>query len=599
MVRRKIGANRKVPQTLGSSTSTPTASSSAPATSHQEPETEPEPEAQDIQMKSAVSLPISTIFPIQLLDKSPRSSDSDRFVQVQLPELDFEELAFRLDLKRFSSLSDPNQDEDEDRGFEIIEDSTISSKAKGKRKAIDQSNDQPSKRIKTEEDMFLARTKLLFSLEPNEDVDELTNLFDKPFNSVKLRCSPSKREEESFITNIVTLVDGNENLLVDLPIFQSSRIEPHRCPESYTNSEWLPSAIPLQLQGYLHIKSAVTLHQDNPYPPPEEFQSHNKIYLELQLELSLTPLSFTTPTFDLADHWLQVMRFCSPGPEGKEQQRRSKVDASVIYSNLVPAEMEGTDDCLQPESLRPTLFPFQRKAVEFMAGREGRFIDEGNSGLVQTVRGPSEIGLFYEKVSEDLYFNSLNSFFTRDASQVKASNLKGGIFSEEMGLGKSVEVICIILLNQSPSRSSLPAYFSEDLSTEVQPVSATLIVAPETLRQQWLDEADLHSDLRVYSYLGHVKATRDTPKGLTWPKWIARDFDLVVVSFDVLQREIHVARKDQSMARRKAPAYERARCPLVQTDFHRVVMDEVQLMKGSSHSAETVSMITRDSSIAG
>ena len=104
MARRKIGAYRKVPQTLGSSTSTPTASSSAPATSHQEPETEPEPEPQDIQMKSAVSLPISTIFPIQLLDKSPRSSDSDRFVQVQLPELDFEELAFRLDLKRFSRI---------------------------------------------------------------------------------------------------------------------------------------------------------------------------------------------------------------------------------------------------------------------------------------------------------------------------------------------------------------------------------------------------------------------------------------------------------------------------------------------------------------
>lgn len=234
------------------------------------------------------------------------------------------------------------------------------------------------------------------------------------------------------------------------------------------------------------------------------------------------------------------------------------------YSNLVPADMPGLSASLQPASFKPNLFPFQRKSVEFMAGREGRFIEGGSEGLVQTTKGPSQIGLWFEQIDGDLCFNSLHSFFTRDKDLVRRSNVKGGVFAEEMGLGKTIELLGVVLLNQAPERSFRPQYNSKELQTRVKPVSATLIVAPETLRQQWIDEANLHAkDLRVYSYTGHAKASKDTPEGLNWPQWIAKNFDIVVVSFEVLQREVHVARKDLSLPRRKAPVYERTRSPLV------------------------------------
>ncbi|MCO5601877.1 hypothetical protein L7F22_056003 [Adiantum nelumboides] len=119
-----------------------------------------------------------------------------------------------------------------------------------------------------------------------------------------------------------------------------------------------------------------------------------------------------------------------------------------------------------------------------MAGREGRFVGDVNQdlvGKVQTTKGPIDIGLFYEQVDDGFILRIFEWLLTRDLERVKSSNINGGIYSEEMGLGKTVEVFALILLNQSPERSSLPSYFSESLSTDVNPVSTTLIVAPETL----------------------------------------------------------------------------------------------------------------------
>ncbi len=71
----------------------------------------------------------------------------------------------------------------------------------------------------------------------------------------------------------------------------------------------------------------------------------------------------------------------------------------------------------------------------------------------------------------------------------------------------------------------------------------------------------------------------------------------MIVSYDVLRRELHAARKPPERSRRHARKYERPRSPLVQVTFHRICMDEVQLV-GDASAAETVSMIARAFSVA-
>lgn len=161
-------------------------------------------EAEDV--KPDLSQTNSTIFPIQLLDKSPRSDSDDRFIPVQVPELDFEELTFHLDVTKLSQVFQPQvkvKVEEDDQGFSIVEPSYSSEKAMGKRKANASAGPSQLKKIKqedgNEEENFLARTSLLFALRP-KSLDPLTPIFGKSSNAIKLECVPLHRiHEESLI----------------------------------------------------------------------------------------------------------------------------------------------------------------------------------------------------------------------------------------------------------------------------------------------------------------------------------------------------------------------------------------------------------------
>lgn len=72
---------------------------------------------------------------------------------------------------------------------------------------------------------------------------------------------------------------------------------------------------------------------------------------------------------------------------------------------------------------------------------------------------------------------------------------------------------------------------------------------------------------------------------------------LAPCAHDFPSTQLRVAKPERERERRQPRRYERPRSLLVQLAYHRVVMDEVQLV-GNSMAAETVSMIERTSSIA-
>uniref|UniRef100_V5EYQ5 Uncharacterized protein n=2 Tax=Kalmanozyma brasiliensis (strain GHG001) TaxID=1365824 RepID=V5EYQ5_KALBG len=280
--------------------------------------------------------------------------------------------------------------------------------------------------------------------------------------------------------------------------------------------------------------------------------------------------------------------------------RTEDIDASFVYQNLRPASLKAPGAIQHPD-LEPTLLPFQQRSAAFVLGREGKVIDSSgdlsDTHVIIGHDGPSSVGLWWKQVSTDLYYNWIECRFVRDPSLTLRSNFKGAMLAEEMGLGKTVEAVALILLNPDPDAATRSGWYDERNEIDVVPTKTTLIVAPETLRAQWIEEIGRHAPaLAVYSYQGRTKAEKDVPDGLTWQTWAQR-FDVMVTSYSTLGSELNTAKTAPERSRRHERKYDRPRSPLVKLHFHRVLMDEVQMI-GNSNAAETVAMISRGSSVA-
>lgn len=263
--------------------------------------------------------------------------------------------------------------------------------------------------------------------------------------------------------------------------------------------------------------------------------------------------------------------------------------AALVYESLCRREMcseTRMPPCEQPRALLAHLLPFQRRSVSFLLEREAPAAER------QSLR--SECGPWWIRVHASLYFHVLTGAMTTEVALAAADPVRGAILAEEMGLGKTVEVLALILEHTSRHRHELPSYWDAANEAQVQPVGTTLIVSPETLRRQWLDELAMYApSLRVYSYTGHKAAAEDA--GSSWGDWASR-WDVMVVSFETLARDLAASHAAPVRMLRQPSKYERPRSPLVQLEFWRVVMDEAQLVGGNA--ARTMGMIRRQCSLA-
>ncbi|KDN37235.1 hypothetical protein K437DRAFT_259885 [Tilletiaria anomala UBC 951] len=468
--------------------------------------------------------------------------------------------------------------------------------------------------------------------------------------------------------------------LATLPLLNSSLHNP--TPRGLTNGTWVLAALRLHAQGRVRLEASLARFepQDRYADESGSDQAEENECLDfcLHIKVDVLQAAFSKASdCRVARDTLDVLRFAAGLPqrctteqarneretfsalqetvavevdndatedadEDAEILRKTPPDASLVYESM-PSPSRALDygaTILQHPDLVPTLLPFQRRSVGFLLGREGkRFEVAGKDGQfelveakgIMTARGTVPLGFWYEEVflyalpGERLFFDSMYGCFTHDEEAAAKRDVKGGILAEEMGLGKTVEIIALILHNPAPaSHTSAPAYYNAPLELHVTPVKATLIIAPETLREQWIEEMARHApSLTVYSFPGHVQAAKDVvafarkcqeapspapaggsdsakENGIGWVDFAQR-FDVIIVSFPVLSHELHTARTAPERSRRKERKYERPRSPLIQLEFHRVCVDEVQLFsKGAmlNQAFQTVSMIPRQSSIA-
>ncbi|KUI71105.1 hypothetical protein VM1G_07160 [Cytospora mali] len=250
--------------------------------------------------------------------------------------------------------------------------------------------------------------------------------------------------------------------------------------------------------------------------------------------------------------------------------------------------------------LTAKLYPFQRRAVQWMLQREGVQWYGRQNGSDTDVRdigferfdAPSSFIKIRDSDDRVCYLSKLLGKITRDPSpfELLEQNLKGGILSEEMGLGKTVELLALCLLHRRPSGPA--ETFDDYLGEQIKATSATLIVAPSSLRKQWLSELSQHAPgLRVMLYTGLNQEAREEQSN---EKALIEELasqDVVVTTYSVLTSELDYALGEPDRARRQPRKYHRPRSPLTQLSWWRVCLDEAQMIESGVSKAATLARL--------
>ncbi|KAK3327798.1 SNF2 family N-terminal domain-containing protein [Cercophora scortea] len=249
--------------------------------------------------------------------------------------------------------------------------------------------------------------------------------------------------------------------------------------------------------------------------------------------------------------------------------------------------------------LQASLFPFQRRAVQWLLQREGAqwcdaSAEKGQGVQPYTPSRSSEPPISFVKVQDadgaTFHLSPLFGIVTRDHSLFHLSqNIRGGVLAEEMGLGKTVEIAALILLHRRPEGPS--QVYDPYLGQQLRATSATLIVAPSSLLDQWLSELHKHApELRVRSYPGLKKAAR-TKAGEEELVADLATHDVVITTYEILRTELWSAFDKPERSTRSLRQLERIKSPLVQISWWRVCIDEAQMVENWTNNAAKLAKI--------
>lgn len=249
----------------------------------------------------------------------------------------------------------------------------------------------------------------------------------------------------------------------------------------------------------------------------------------------------------------------------------------------------------QIQGLQCTLYPFQARAVEWLLRREGaRFLDGGLVPIGEPTdqQLPPTFTAAEDAHGRRCYISHLQGLVTTDFPSLTGSgiHMRGGILAEEMGLGKTVELVSLICLHRrtEPLLQVVDQYSGSTVTAS----GATLIITPPSILEQWKSELQVHAPhLRVYHYKGLTSlATKKRIDGGADVSNLLKH-DVVLTTYNVLSSEIHYANAAPERNLRQAKRYERRTSPLVQISWWRVCLDEAQMVESGVSQAATVARL--------
>ena len=265
-----------------------------------------------------------------------------------------------------------------------------------------------------------------------------------------------------------------------------------------------------------------------------------------------------------------------------------------FYDNVhVPDRNDKAADSLQVDHLECQLYPFQKRAVLWLLDREGadyygrKHIERTGSHETQLPHGFIRM---IDVQGKECFVSCWLGIIISNRSLLNTDTyLRGGILAEEMGLGKTVEILALICLHRKTltiDREILP-------DDTLQQSSATLIITPPSIIQQWKGEIEcLAPGLRVTIYRGMKNLDFDDSNSEILTDLLKHD--IVLTTYHTLASEIHYSGAVPDRQLRHEKKYERRQSPLVQIAWWRVILDECQQVEsGVSNAAKVAQLIPR------
>ncbi len=272
-----------------------------------------------------------------------------------------------------------------------------------------------------------------------------------------------------------------------------------------------------------------------------------------------------------------------------------------FYENVhVPGDTLESSAELDNDLMSCRLYPFQRRAVRWLLGREGVQLSlEGRTQPRQPnmTSLPSTFFKTRDVSGQEIYVSQLFGCVSSSFQDLKAAypDILGGVLAEEMGLGKTVELIALMCSHRSHDShqgDDATAIHTDSPNQNLKKSRATLIITPPSILEQWKQELEEHSPaLKVFHYDGlNTTKRRSGDK----PVLELADNDVVLTTYNVLGREIHFAREKSDRQLRDRSRYEPPKSPLTQIYWWRVCLDEAQMVEsGVSQAAQVARLIPR------
>lgn len=181
------------------------------------------------------------------------------------------------------------------------------------------------------------------------------------------------------------------------------------------------------------------------------------------------------------DAMLEVLHSYFPDPNSEYSESLS---AQNFYQSAhSPDPDDEISACIETPGLKSTLYPFQKRAIQWLLRREGV---EWRGSIKKTeleakYQLPVSFIAAIDSQGRSCYVSHLFGIVCFDLAPFYAmeQDIKGGILAEEMGLGKTVEIIALVTLH-TRSDSDL-SIFDPFTGQTLRKTNATLIISPPSI----------------------------------------------------------------------------------------------------------------------